>query len=766
MKKIAALLLTVVMVLSLCTGTAFAKDGPMPTNPQAWGGARIGFSYLAGDKVAYVVFDWGSGVTVNNEAFAGATYDKTGNTLTLKDCDASDYSLFIWYMGDDFKLRVEGSCKVGIIYVVDQFGLYNTNLSIIGSGTLTVNEAKENGYAVSIWSEGDGNPVKLSIASTVTVHMYSGEGLGYDGEAEDTVIRIMGSTIVKGSDVMTAGGKPIEGVTSERVYNTEYDEANVYVVRDRTGERTNGYVAKSKSDPDGKYSVNFWGESDSRYVTHYVWADSIGLWVADPTFGGYGEQKTYTKEEFEKEYTIEQSSQPTKIRFTTDEREQNKGWSVFLLKKDGEPGEVYGGSPIWGSEGSSRDNPDSYTIYHLSWDAEQSIYVKDDEFPYTNIDADKLESNGYSFVTEDVVQNKTFRCWANSAPYDDDNWQSTYDVISCKSDPDGLYVQTGESYTEGENGERTNEKIIVEKVLYDEENEVYYVTGEYSNYIYVPLDEIGKEYSYVTETVTVKKEVRYIDSDYGFDDYSYEALLLSKDGEDTIYGAEPYLDRNNETMYSVHKMELRENGHYYAIKWRPSDSAVYAHDMTLEDMKAEGLSFVNSMQDTPFTIIGDVDFLSVKKYTDSKGKLYAVDWDNNVYRYAEDDSALTFGETTYYCAVPSNKKVAELISTEREVPTDCYNHYLHKKEYHFEGTGAAGGYWIGDVNNDGAVKNRDALILDRYIAGWKNYDQQIKNWDAADLNRDGQVKNRDALMLDRYIAGWASYQKYVFQVNG
>ena len=75
-------------------------------------------------------------------------------------------------------------------------------------------------------------------------------------------------------------------------------------------------------------------------------------------------------------------------------------------------------------------------------------------------------------------------------------------------------------------------------------------------------------------------------------------------------------------------------------------------------------------------------------------------------------------------------------------------------------------YWIGDVNADGAVKNRDALILDRYIAGWKDYDKQIKNWDAADMNRDGQIKNRDALMLDRYIAGWKDYQKYVFQVNG
>ena len=78
----------------------------------------------------------------------------------------------------------------------------------------------------------------------------------------------------------------------------------------------------------------------------------------------------------------------------------------------------------------------------------------------------------------------------------------------------------------------------------------------------------------------------------------------------------------------------------------------------------------------------------------------------------------------------------------------------------------AASYWIGDVNADGAVKNRDALILDRYIAGWKDYDKQIKNWDAADMNRDGQIKNRDALMLDRYIAGWKDYQKYVFQVNG
>ena len=75
------------------------------------------------------------------------------------------------------------------------------------------------------------------------------------------------------------------------------------------------------------------------------------------------------------------------------------------------------------------------------------------------------------------------------------------------------------------------------------------------------------------------------------------------------------------------------------------------------------------------------------------------------------------------------------------------------------------GYYVGDVNADGQVKNRDALILDRYIAGWKNYENEIKNRDAADLNRDGQIKNRDALLLDRYIAGWKGFEKYIIYVS-
>ena len=68
---------------------------------------------------------------------------------------------------------------------------------------------------------------------------------------------------------------------------------------------------------------------------------------------------------------------------------------------------------------------------------------------------------------------------------------------------------------------------------------------------------------------------------------------------------------------------------------------------------------------------------------------------------------------------------------------------------------------MGDVNCDGAVNNRDAMILDRFITNWKDYDRKLSGKRAADLNGDGSVSNRDAMILDRHIAGWSGYDKYI-----
>ena len=74
-----------------------------------------------------------------------------------------------------------------------------------------------------------------------------------------------------------------------------------------------------------------------------------------------------------------------------------------------------------------------------------------------------------------------------------------------------------------------------------------------------------------------------------------------------------------------------------------------------------------------------------------------------------------------------------------------------------ESEAAAQGFIVGDVNESNAVDNRDAMILDRYVAGWDGYYDRILNKDAADMNRDTEITNRDAIILDRVVAGWTGY---------
>ena len=66
----------------------------------------------------------------------------------------------------------------------------------------------------------------------------------------------------------------------------------------------------------------------------------------------------------------------------------------------------------------------------------------------------------------------------------------------------------------------------------------------------------------------------------------------------------------------------------------------------------------------------------------------------------------------------------------------------------------------GDLNDDKQVNNRDAIIMDRFVAGWDGYESKIVDMKAADLNNDEQVNNRDAMIMDRYVAGWEGYAKY------
>ncbi len=58
---------------------------------------------------------------------------------------------------------------------------------------------------------------------------------------------------------------------------------------------------------------------------------------------------------------------------------------------------------------------------------------------------------------------------------------------------------------------------------------------------------------------------------------------------------------------------------------------------------------------------------------------------------------------------------------------------------------------LGDVNKSGTVGAEDAIILTRYLAGWKNV---TVDGLMSDIDCDGRITLWDLIVLQRYLAGW------------
>ena len=62
----------------------------------------------------------------------------------------------------------------------------------------------------------------------------------------------------------------------------------------------------------------------------------------------------------------------------------------------------------------------------------------------------------------------------------------------------------------------------------------------------------------------------------------------------------------------------------------------------------------------------------------------------------------------------------------------------------------------GDASGDGVVDAKDRMLLSRYLAKWKGYENiDVK---AADVNNDGEVNAKDRMILARHLAKWKGYE--------
>ncbi len=825
MKKIVSLIVIAVLLLSMFSVSALAADAqPTPTvgpaeMPGMYGSARVGLEYSAAHIEEYVVnYNYReSKLEVYNDAIPGMTYDLATNTCTISNVHEADNELFIWYMGNDFKLRVEGENELGAIYVYNYHDFHGTSLNIVGDGTLTVNEKRAVEEAIFMFNDGDNSIMQLDIADSVTVHLYSQENPedDEDGEKYMPVVTLneTGITPAQGGAI-TVGGKTAPEVKSKQIVKEKPDTLPVLMVDNPNEEVGHGMQVRRKSDPDGVYAMMLM--DDVVYmVMHYVYVPAVGTWMADPGFSGdrVYSGKRYTKEEFEAEYEYVTGIAPTPIRFTDEWQEKNLGETALKLTKDGEPDAIYAGVGYW-EDYSYTGDPDGYMIYPVTWNEKEEIYVQVPSVSRVFVSFDKLEQKGYHSAVETNVEQLELEVWAGS-PTDEDRWQMTGKVLKRRSEPDALFVESG-TYTDSD-GE---EGVTLYRVHYDPAAEEHYILyGDYSSKEFYSasnetLENDTDDFYYAYDEVTRPVELRFVEEYFDFDNFGYTGTRVKNSAApgvvyayDTTYH---YLEGDNyrieHTLYRLTYNEKKER--YY------TDPDFDDIDFTeLSEIELMGYEVVNSEQPLEYTTKGSVWLEDLPLYTDKSGKKYYVDYYDNVFSYSEENTVTLSDGKHYLGTLMPDLSVDSLNDTIHEIVTDNYAYWISGPEYHHIGgeapqpqkytlsgkltsflsdadyvyikllssenweinmlcEGDVTEYEIGDVpagTYTMTVSKKDHVSREYSLTVSADTTQDVKLHPAGDINGDGKVTTIDFGRANSHARGKSDLEGYEFScadVNG
>ena len=502
MKKLLAILLMTALLLSAFCVPVFAADGdkPLPTSGPwdgyYWmtGGPMISFvGGSAGQRVERLVYYResmmmsSSPMIIDNEAVPGATYDKAANTLTLNNVKLND-SLELNFMGDDFKLRIEGECKLGNISVFNFEGKYSSSLNITGTGTLTVNQDKTSEQAIYLSGNGYGRSesmMHLDIAPSVTVHLYAKENA--DDRFPQHVANIW-STYA--DPAITAGGKAIPEAKSARWTGTEPETVNAAWLYNTDREEVYGKRVTSKSDPDGIYTVEVTKrDTGSGYETRYLvmkynFYPEINCIMPDPdclepgfaTLYEIKDDNYLTEKEFEAEYDYVLEPQPKKIRYTSDSREAIRGYRGVKFIKNDDPDSVYLGTPYWSVPYSvALSDSDYFRIYNTHWDEKEQLYVKEDYAGAEGFSGD-LSAMGYTLVTEETESGEErVEVQYIDSGYTFDNYSTEAFLLTRDDKPGQTYSAELVDWDDG------TRNYFVQQIDWREEKDHYYLRYDLGN---------------------------------------------------------------------------------------------------------------------------------------------------------------------------------------------------------------------------------------------------------------------------------------------
>ena len=283
------------------------------------------------------------------------------------------------------------------------------------------------------------------------------------------------------------------------------------------------------------------------------------------------------------------------------------------------------------------------------------------------------------------------------------------------------------------------------------EDEQLYVAERTAVERYKTAEELeAKGYTIVTdETSGQRVEVQYIDTNYKYENYSTEAILLiDKHGNE--YGAEVLNWDSGSTQYLVEELYWREDkGRYYS---HYDVGQLYIGDPpydSMEEIEAAGYTIVLEDQPVDYTITGSVEALPRPLYQDQASNRYFYDFDYNLYSIS-DDNTITYGSGKYYIgALAEGVDEDALQKVEHEELCDDFKWWIEGTEYHHIGSESTD-MLIGDVDGDGEVEVRDATWIQRSAADIEIPFTISKM--TADVDVDGNITVMDATVIQYYLA--------------
>ena len=159
-----------VLFVALCVAFAMAAPVYGANNGPNKGKDAYSYVQVRTASKSYTVYCYDS--KVKTSAPKGIKYNKKTNTLTITKYSNKKASVEANEMGDDFKIKVNGTCNIGQLSVLG-YG-YGGSLRLTGKGTLNINKNKLFEYAVFMNAEESAS--KLVIDKTVNLNAYSTKG--------------------------------------------------------------------------------------------------------------------------------------------------------------------------------------------------------------------------------------------------------------------------------------------------------------------------------------------------------------------------------------------------------------------------------------------------------------------------------------------------------------------------------------------------------------------------------------------------------------